>query len=77
MHELQTVYHPSMKSTARLAAATSDFEREKGTYQFETRVIPIFPFWAACIFIRISVNRQVVHEGIITKCWLVTWYFFL
>uniref|UniRef100_A0A0E0PAG8 Uncharacterized protein n=1 Tax=Oryza rufipogon TaxID=4529 RepID=A0A0E0PAG8_ORYRU len=31
------IYHPSMKSKARLAASMLDLEREKGTNQFETK----------------------------------------
>jgi hypothetical protein len=43
------MYHPSMKSMARLDASSLDLERENGTNQCETKVIPIFPFWTACI----------------------------
>lgn len=40
-----------MKSRPRRAASRSDFCFETGTYQSEFNVIPIKPFWDACIHI--------------------------
>jgi hypothetical protein len=57
------MYHPSMKSMARFAASSLDLERENGTNQFETKVIPIFPFWTACVIY--NLEHEVFYRSLI------------
>ena len=44
-----STHHPNMKSRARFAAFWWWVAFENGTNQCDTNVIPIFPFWYACM----------------------------